>query len=86
MDRKVPLCFLITIMFWYLNMEYNVKWSKVYSDSFPVKCGTKQGGILSPDFFAIYLNDLINLLKATGVGCHITRRFIACLLLQMMSH
>ena len=60
-------------------MEYNVKWSKVYSDSFPVKCGTKQGGILSPDFFAIYLNDLINLLKATGVGCHITRRFIACL-------
>ena len=80
MDRKVPLCFLLTIMFWYLNMEYVVKWSNVHSESFSVKCGTKQGGILSPDFFAIYINDLILLLKATGVGCHIIRRFMACLL------
>ena len=59
MDQKVPLCFLLIIMFWYLNMEYNVKWAKVRSNSFPVLCGTKQGGILSPDFFAVYINDLI---------------------------
>ena len=77
---KVPLCFLITLMFWYLNVECTVKRSKVSSEAFPVTCGTKQNGILSPDFFAIYIIDLIRLLKATGVGCHITRHFIACLL------
>ena len=80
MDRGVPFCFLMTIMFWYLNMSYDVKWSSTRSDSFPVRCGTKQGGILSPDFFAVYINDLIVQLRNSGVGCHVINRFIACLL------
>ena len=45
-----------------------------------VLCGAKQGGILSPDFFAIYINDLIIMLKAVGIGCHLIELFIACLL------
>ena len=80
MDRNVPLCFLLLIMFWYLNMEYDVKWANSRSDSFRVMCGTKQGGILSPEFFAIYINDLIIILKRSGVGCHVLRFFIACIL------
>ena len=79
-DRNVPLCFLLIIMFWYLNMEYDVKWAKARSSSFKVKCGTKQGGILSPDFFAIYIDDLIKILKKMGVGCHMIEFFIACIL------
>ena len=51
-----------------------------HSGSFRVLCGTKQGGILSPDFFAIYINDLICILKKMGIGCHIIKYFIACLL------
>ena len=61
-------------------MEYNVKWAKAYSASFRVLCGTKQGGILSPDFFTICIDDLIKILKKLGVGCHIIDYFIACLL------
>ena len=80
MDRNVPLCFLLIIMFWYINMQYNVKWANARSGSFQVKCGTKQGGILSPDFFAIYIDDLIRILKKMGVGCHMIQFFIACLL------
>ena len=80
MNRKVPLCFLLMIMFWYLNMSYDVKWAGSRSSYFDVLCGTKQGGILSPDFFAIYIDDLIADLKRLGVGCHIIKRFIACLL------
>ena len=67
-------------MNWYLHMEYSVKWAKAHSSSFRVLCGTKQGGILSPDFFAIYINDLIVILKKMGIGCHIIQYFIACLL------
>ena len=78
-ERKVPLCFLLIIMFWYLNMEYDIKWASARSDSFRVLCGTKQGGILSPDFFSIYINDLIIILKQMGIGCHIIRKFIACI-------
>ena len=80
MERNVPLCFLLIVMFWYLNMEYNVKWARSMSESFRVLCGTKQGGILSPDFFAIYIDDLIIILKKMGIGCHILQKFIACIL------
>ena len=80
MDRNVPLCFLLVVMFWYLNMEYECKWGGSYSERFPVLCGTKQGGILSPDFFAIYIDDLIKILRASGIGCHVLRKFIACIL------
>ena len=79
-QRNVPLCFLLIVMFWYLNMEYDVKWASARSNSFRVLCGTKQGGILSPDFFSIYINDLIILLKRSGIGCHIIRQFIACMM------
>ena len=63
-------------------MEYDVKWANVHSNSFRVLCGTKQGGILSPDFFSIYINDLIVILKKMGVGCHMLHFFIACLLFR----
>ena len=79
-NRDVPLCFLLLIMFWYTNMMYDVKWAKTRSNLFQVLCGTKQGGILSPDFFAIYINDLVILLKREGIGCHVINYFIACLL------
>ena len=61
-------------------MRYEVKWSNSRSNFFDVLCGTKQGGILSPDFFGVYIDDLILLLKKLGVGCHIMKQFIACLL------
>ena len=60
-------------------MMYDCKWGKSRSDSFRVLCGTKQGGILSPDFFAIYINDLIKILRASKIGCHILNLFIACI-------
>ena len=49
------------------------------SDSFDIPTGTKQGGILSPDFFALYLHDLIAELKASGYGCYVIEVCIACL-------
>ena len=53
-DRSVPLCFLLLIMAWHLNMTCRVKWGDAFSNDFPVPLGTKQGGIISPKFFAVY--------------------------------
>ena len=61
-------------------MHYDVRWANTRSKSFRVLCGTKQGGILSPDFFAIYIDDLIKELRKLKIGCHIINHFIACLL------
>merc|ERR1719187_2271077 len=80
MDRNVPLCFLMIIIYGYLNLKANVKWGNAVSNYFDVPTGTKQGGILSPDFFGIYINDLVGLLKASGVGCHVLKIFVAAIL------
>ena len=45
-----------------------------------MKRGTKQGGILSPDLFSIYIDDLIKRLRELKLGCHIIDYFLACIL------
>jgi hypothetical protein len=39
-----------------------------------------KGDILSPDLFASYIDDLIKILKACGVGCHVIYIFLASIL------
>ena len=80
MDRGVPLCFLKLIMYWYLNMRTRCLWRNSFSEYFDVLSGTKQGGVLSPKIFAVYMDDLIKRLKEQGIGCHIINVLVACLL------
>ena len=79
MKRNVPLCFLLSVMYLYLNMSCTVKWNTKHGNSFDVPTGTKQGGILSPDFFSLYVDDLIHLLVDSGFGSHIIDLVIACI-------
>ena len=48
-----------------------VKWGKVNSASFNVSNGVRQGGILSPKLFAIYVDDLSHELTLCKSGCYI---------------
>ena len=77
--RNVPLCFLLSVIFLYSNMNCTVKWNNIHSKVFDIPSGTKQGGILSPDFFALYIDELISILKRSGYGCYIIRMCIACI-------
>ena len=65
---------------WYLNMTCCCRWLNAKSEYFSVLTGTKQGGVLSPIIFTVYMDDLIVLLRHSGVGCHIIDVFLACLL------
>ena len=79
-EHGVPLCILNVIMYWYLNLSSKVKWGDSYSRSFKVTSGVRQGGILSPRIFTLYVDDLIITLRKSGVGCHIVDLFIAAIM------
>ena len=42
---------------------------------FPIVNGTRQGSVLSPALFAVYVDDLIQELRDLGVGCHVAGLF-----------
>ena len=42
--------------------------------------GVRQGGVLSPDLYSIYVDELIHILQSSGIGCHISSTFAAALL------
>ena len=46
-----------------------VRWGSTFSDSFPIANGVRQGGVLSPILFTLYMDDLLMDLKSQGVGC-----------------
>ena len=56
------------------------------SGTFSISNGTRQGSVSSPSFWAIYLNPLLEELRASGVGCYVAGVFMVvyaddCLLL-----
>ena len=78
-QRKVPLIFLDLIISWYSELHCQVKWGDAYSDWFEVTAGVRQGGVLSPDFYSLYVDDLISILRSLGVGCYYLTIFVAAL-------
>ena len=79
-QRGLPLCIINLIVYWYSNLTSCVKWNHVYSKSFSVGSGVRQGGVLSPHLFAIYKDDLVAEMRRLKIGCHIVELFVACLL------
>ena len=79
-DRCVPLCLLTLIVVWHLNMTCKVKWGDALSEEFDIPSGTKQGGIISPNLFSLYINDVVTTLRKQGLSCHFLKQFIACIL------
>ena len=80
LHRHVPLTFLNVIIMWYSNLECRVRWGDTTSEWFIIEAGVRQGGVLSPVFYCIYVDDLVAILVAVGVGCYLCGKFLSILL------
>ena len=57
------------LSYWYENQQMCVRWGGTCSTFFGVTNGVRQGSILSPYLFNIYVDDLSVALNACRVGC-----------------
>ena len=53
-----------------------VQWGNVTSDA---SNGVRQGGVLSPILFTLYMDALSSRLKSCGFGCYISQSFVGAL-------
>lgn len=58
------------ICVWYSSQKFSVQWGRNVSDTFYVSNGVRQGGILSPFLFNVYIDDLSTGLNRLKVGCN----------------
>ena len=80
MKRKVDPVFLRIMIFIYSNQTCEVKWSDKTSSKFNVSNGVRQGGICSAILFAVYIDELLTILRKSGEGCCIQGIFYGAMI------
>ena len=74
-EKNLPAIVIRTLIFIYEEQTAWVSWGSARSAQFGIVNGTRQGSVLSPGFFSVYIDELLVKLRKSGVGCHIGGRF-----------
>ena len=69
--RNVNPLIIRCLVYMYTNQYMNIKWNCSMSKYFSTSNGVKQGGVLSPILFGIYIDELLSLLRNSGYGCKV---------------
>ena len=80
MQKKFPVCIVSTLHDWYSKCFCLVKWGSSFSRLFEISQGVTQGGVLSPLFFAIYVNDVLCKLNTSSMGCYVCGLMISAIM------
>ena len=67
-DRKVPIYLVKILCYWYQHQIMSVRWGCSISKGFNVTNGVRQGGVLSPKLFNVYIDGLSNILNNCTTG------------------
>ncbi len=76
LHRDIPLIIVRILVYWYRTQTFCVKWGSATSTFFCVTNGVRQGGILSPYLFVVYVDGLSDLLNVSGIGCYVNNTCI----------
>ena len=68
LNMHAPVFIVAILVYWYSRQEMLKKWGSSYSTKFLMTNGVKQGGILSPCRFNVYINNLCLSVNSSGIG------------------
>ena len=71
MDRNIPRNIIQVLRVWYSKTFSFVKWNSSLSHKFQLTAGVRQGGVFSPSLFAIFVDDVLEKLQRSSLGCRL---------------
>ena len=77
LERNLPPAIVRLLFSWYSDQKSSVLWNKSLSHKFSVSNGVRQGGVLSPILFIVYIDDLLTRLESKAIGCHWSHHFVS---------
>ena len=80
MDRCIPAQLLLLLENWFKSAVTCVKWGTAFSEFFPLSCGVRQGGVLSPYLFSVYIDGVVDRVRECRVGCFVKSHCVSVLL------
>ena len=78
-QRKLNPLVIRFLLHSYTNQKACVEWGDQRSDYYSLSNGVKQGGVLSPILFSVYIDELLIRLKNANVGCFVGNTFMGAL-------
>ena len=75
LSNKVAPILLRLLIFSYVHQECSVNWNGSKSSKFKISNGVRQGAVLSPTLFNLYIDSLFDRLRESGCGCWIKDLF-----------
>ena len=71
MERAIPNELLSIFENWFKMCASCIRWGSAVSRFVSFNCGVRQGGVLSPHLFAIYIDDVINKISSNKHCCKV---------------
>ena len=75
-EKGISPIFIRLLLEMYENQQANVRWNGVISKSFPITNGVKQGAVLSPILYCIYIDGLFTRLRKEKTGCWVNDNYV----------
>ena len=76
LQRNLPPIIVRLLFSWYSDQKSSVLRNNSLSQKFSVSNGVRQGGVLSPILFIVYIDDLLTRLELQAAGCYWSHYFV----------